>query len=125
MANKLTKLPNNIIRGDTPLIQFPLTVGGAVVDLTGYTATFTVTASAAPALGDTPIIKIPVSGDATGVLNYQLLNGQTLNDTGALVPGTTYYWDLELKNSGSGTTLRRFTALRGTLGVDTDYNPAP
>lgn len=125
MANKLTKLPNNIIRGDTPLIQFPLTVGGAVVDLTGYTATFTVTASVAPALGDTPIIKIPVSGDATGVLNYQLLNGQTLNDTGALVPGTTYYWDLELKNSGSGTTLRRFTALRGTLGVDTDYNPAP
>lgn len=124
MANKLTKLPNNIIRGDTPLIQFPLTVGGAVADLTGYTATFTVTASAAPVLGDVPIIKIPVSGDTTGILNYQLLNGQVQNDTGALVPGTTYYWDVELKNALTGTAFRRFTALRGTLGVDTDYNPA-
>lgn len=123
MANKLTKLPTSLIRGDTPLIQFPLTVGGVVTDLTGYTCTFTVTANAAPVLGDVPVIQIPVAGDTTGILNYQLLNGQTLNDTMQLLPGIQYYWDLELKQ-GSGTTLRRFTPLRGTIDVVTDYNPA-
>lgn len=123
MANKLTKLPNNLIRSDTPLLQFPLTVNGVAVDLTGYTCTFTITASQSPIIGDTPIIKIPVAGDSTGVLNFQLLNGQSLNDTSLLTPGTTYYWDVEIK-IGSGATLRRFTPLRGTLGVDTDYNPS-
>ncbi len=116
---KLTKFKNNLTRGDTPVIQFPLTVNGAVANLTGYFATFTITASAT---GGNPIIQIAATGDATGTVSFQLKNGQALNDTSALVPDTTYYWDLQLSNELAGTSLRIFTPLRGTLGVDTDFN---
>jgi hypothetical protein len=122
MANKLTKFPNNLIRGDTPLLQVPLTVNGNPANLTGYNTTFTVTASQTPVTGDTPVIQVSAPGDSTGILNFQLCNGVANNDTSKLAPGTTYYWDVQLSNDLSGSNRRIFTVLRGTLGVDADYN---
>jgi hypothetical protein len=122
MANKITKFKENLIRGDTPLVQFPLTINGSAADLTGYNATFTITESESPVSGDVPVIQITDTGDNTGTLEFQLLNGQVNNDTSVLDPSKTYYWDLQLSNDGSGTALRIVTPLRGTLGVDADYN---
>lgn len=121
MANKLTKL-DNLIRGDTPLLTFTFSVGTTLVDLTGYVITFTATSSQDPDISDIPIIKISTNGDSTGVVNFQLLNDQTNNATKNLVVGTTYYFDVQIFNNQSGTLKRIMTPVRGTFGVDADYN---
>lgn len=117
---KRTKLKNNIVRGDTPLIQFPMTVSGVEADLTGFTATFTVTTSENPSEAEAPIIQVQDTGDETGLVEFQLLNGVEGNDTTQLVPGTTYYWDVQLSNESANPGLRIFTVLRGQFGVDAD-----
>lgn len=121
MANKLTKL-DNLIRGDTPLLTFTFSVGTTLVDLTGYIITFTATASQDPDTGDTPIIHISANGNSTGTVNFQLLNDQPSNATKNLVPNTTYYFDVQIFNNQSGTLKRIMTPVRGTFGVDADYN---
>lgn len=121
MANKLIKL-DSLVRGDTPLISFPMTIGTTPVDLTGYVITFTVTASQNPDTLDVPIIRIPVNGDETGEPAFQLLNDQASNSTKDLIPGTTYYFDVQIFNNESGTLKRIMTPVRGTLGVVADYN---
>jgi len=121
MANKLTKL-DNLIRGDTPLLTFTFSVGTTLVDLTGYVITFTATSSQNPDISDIPIIHITANGDSTGTVNFQLLNDQSSNATKNLVPGTTYYFDVQIFNNQSGTLKRIMTPVRGTFGVDADYN---
>lgn len=120
-TNKLTKL-DNLVRGDTPLLRFSFTVGTVAVDLTGYIITFTATSAQNPDVSDVPIIRISVNGDATGVAAFQLLNDQTNNATKNLVPNTVYYYDVQIFNNQSGTLKRIMTPVRGTFGVDADYN---
>jgi len=120
-TNKLTKL-DNLIRGDTPLLTFTFSVGTTLVDLTGYVITFTATSNSNPDNSDVPIIRVSTSGDSTGVVNFQLLNDQASNSTKDLVPGTTYYFDVQIFNNQSGTLKRVMTPVRGTFGVDADFN---
>jgi len=121
MARKLTKL-DNLIRGDTPLLTFTFTQGGIAVDLTGYQLAFTATSNQNPDPSDIPVIHITQNGDNTGVVSFQLLNDQANNATRNLVPGTTYYFDVQIFNNQSGVLKRIMTAVRGTFGVDADYN---
>lgn len=121
MASKLTKL-DNLIRGDTPLLTFTFTQGTVPVDLTGYVLSFTATSSQYPDTSDIPVIHITQNGNNTGIVSFQLLNDQASNATRNLVPNTTYYFDVQIYNNQSGTLKRIMTPVRGTFGVDADYN---
>ena len=118
---KKTKL-DDFIRGDTPLLSFPMTLAGVPADLTGYTIAFTVNALENPTPTDTPIIHIETSGDTSGVASFQLLNDQPSNSTKDLVPGTTYYWDVQLWNNQSGAAKRIITVLIGSFQVVADID---
>lgn len=118
---KKTKL-DDFIRGDTPLISFPMTVSGVPANLTGYTIAFTVNVLENPSPTDTPIIHIEQAGDSTGVVTFQLLNDQPSNSTRDLVPGTTYYWDVQLWNNQSGSDKRITTVLIGSFQVVADID---
>jgi hypothetical protein len=120
-ATPRTKLKENLIRGDTPVIRIPVTVKGVAVDLSGWKCTMSITDQQAPSNSTTPIIQIPVTGDTTGILNYQLLQGQTNNDTLQLDPAKTYYGDVELNNNQTGAFKRVFTPIRFEFSVDYDY----
>jgi hypothetical protein len=114
MAN--SKLPA-FYRGDTPLIRFPLTLNGSTLDLTGYTAIFTMTANPAPTTDsdkEIQIVQSPVPNPTLGVLDFQFTNAQTQN----LDPNKTHYWDLQLKDP---TGQFFYTILSGTVKVKVDY----
>lgn len=121
MAKAPIKLKEDLIRGDTPVIRVPITTNGAVVDLTGWKCTLSITDNAKPANDATPVIQISISGDATGILEYQLLQGQVNNDTLLLDPSKSYYGDVEFNNNLTGASKRVFTPFRFQFGVVYDY----
>lgn len=114
MAN--VKLPA-FYRGDTPLIRFPLTLNGSALDLTGYTAIFTMTANPNPT-SDTDkeiqIIQASIPDPTLGIVDFQLTNTQTQS----LDPTKQHYWDLQLKDP-SGQFF--YTILSGTVKIKVDY----
>lgn len=122
VKTKLVNFKSNIIRDNTPLVSVPVTVGGVAANLTGYVLALTITSNANPSPTDTPEIQISVNGDTTGMANFQLLTDQPHNSTSTLVPGTTYYYDVQLYNGQTGTLKRVMTVVRGTVGVDANSN---
>jgi len=120
-TKKPTTIKENIIRGDTPLLRFPFTVAGSPADLSGWKCTLSITDQPSPANTNVPVIQISVNGDSTGIVNFQLEQGQANNDTLLLNPGTTYYGDVELNNQQTGALKRVFTPVRFQFDVDYDY----
>lgn len=118
--SKLVAMKENITRGDTPVISFPFTVGGLPVDLTGWKLTFTAQPISNPGNSAVPTIQISTTGDVTGIVNFQLLQGQLLNDTLLLDPETQYFYDVEFNNQAAGINKRVFTPIKGTFDVDYD-----
>ena len=110
MANKAS-----FTQGDTPQFVFPITLNGAVTDLGGYTALFTITNNAAPT-SDT---------DAAVRINYTIPSGSNIAkfqtpelQTASLNPSTQYYWSMKLKDP---TSTYYSTVISGTATIKQSY----
>lgn len=84
----------NFTQGDTPLLNFPITVNSDVVDLTGYTAFFTLTSQTSPQSDATAEIEGTDALDSTAIAAFQLTETQTA----PLQPNIIYNWDVKLKD---------------------------
>lgn len=115
MANPVVTKLDNMIRGDTPLLVFPIKVNNQPYDLTGWTAKITITANSAPSSnGDALVDKATCDIDENEV-SYQITT--TVSDQ--FVVGQQYYGDIEL--SKSPETSNTFTPVRFSFKVVTDY----
>jgi len=113
---KIVKI-TSFVRGDTPLFSFPITLNGEPFDLTDWSAYFTLTANDDPTSNDDAVIalaEMTIDTD-TGTASYQLTN--TISST--LVPGTTYYGDVQVNKSPTDTN--NFTVVRFTVQVVADF----
>lgn len=113
--NKLSKLPG-FTRGDTPLLQIPVTVRGAAADLTGYTGQLTITTNPRPINNTDAFLHVTMTTD---VANSQLTHQFTNTETEGLDPTATYYMDVQINKSPAETN--NFTILKGILPIATDY----
>jgi hypothetical protein len=113
---KLTKL-DDFIRGDTPLFVFDATVDGTAFDVTDWTGKFTLTANDNPTSNTDAVIQAETmtKNETDNTFSYQL----THTVSAALVPGTKYYFDVQVSKSPAETNT--FTIARGTVGIATDY----
>lgn len=100
-------------RGDRlEFVAVPRNADGSDFDLTGYTAEMLITDKAVSPLTFNATV---VVDDILNVITCTILpaNGATL------VPGTVYYYDLEIT---TGATVV-YTILRGTISVTEDITP--
>ena len=105
----------DIIRGDTPLLTFPITVGGLPYDLTGWTAKITITSDENPSTNANALVaSAPMEVDGN-MLSYQL----TTTVTKQFIPDTTYYGDIEISKEPVETNT--FTPIRFQFEPITDY----
>jgi hypothetical protein len=99
--------------GDTQTIQITLEEEGEPVPLTGWTATFTAKLDKTDA--DNALTTIQKTSPSGGIEFIDAANGVMLitldaADTKDLEKDTTYYWDVELSQSGEV-----FTVAAGTM----------
>lgn len=106
----------NYYAGDTySFIIEPKTSNGAVFDLTGYSAEFSIATSRSHdsiVLSSTDALELTAEVDA----GNEFLTCTILPAGGDTLTGTTYYYDVEISN-GSGTT---YTLLNGIITVTQD-----
>jgi hypothetical protein len=113
---KLTKL-DDFIRGDTPLFVFNATVDGVALDITSWTGVFTLTSNATPTGNTDAVISAATMTKDTVARTFSYQLTHALSQT--LVPGTTYYFDVQIQKTPTETNT--FTIARGTVGVATDF----
>lgn len=113
---KLVKV-DAIIRGDTPLLVFPITLNREPFDLTDWNGYFTLTNEAAPIDNTGAVVALAemVKDIVAGTMSFQLTN----TITAKLVPETTYYFDVQVNREP--VDINNFTVIRGELPVVTDY----
>jgi hypothetical protein len=109
MANKIS-----FTQGDTPLIEFPITVNSVIEDLTGYTAFFTLTSQQTPNSDNNAEVTLSDSLGSGAVASFQLTNDMTA----PLEPTTVYNWDVKLKDP-TGDYFA--TIINGTANIDQSF----
>ena len=105
----------DIIRGDTPLLTFPITVGGLPYDLTGWNARITITTSETPTSNANALVSSAPMDIDGNVLRYQL----TTTTSKQFIPETTYYGDIEISKEPVETNT--FTPIRFQFEPITDF----
>lgn len=116
---KRTKL-DNITRGDTPNLVFPIKSNKQIVDLAGWDAYITITPDEKPtSLANAIVAYQPCTIDTeTGEVSYQLTSDQTK----LFNPDVVYSGDIEINKAP--TNINTFTPIKFQFEVEPDYGIA-
>ena len=101
----------SVKRGDTKVITVTFTENGSAYDLTSHTVFLTVKKKADQDITDAEAIitKSFTTGGATGIATFNLLNADTLEDSGE------YFYDVRLKKSDDSIIL---STTRGIFEIE-------
>lgn len=109
----------DLSRGDDwPLVFYNITNedGTLATSLAGWTFFFTLKALDDSAANDSAALISKSVGSGITVVGLEVQVNVTSTDTAALVPGTTYKWDFQVKTAAG----RIYTSQRGTVRIVDD-----